>query len=69
MCVILTLQNAGGVKYLLSGVNMRLSKEQVEKISKIILDNLKTKGLYLSHLWNTAYHYWSDRACIPGDYI
>ena len=24
---------------------MRLSKEQVEKISRIILDNLKTKGL------------------------
>src|SRR3989304_2011663 len=60
MCVILALQNAGGVnnpatgrgirravavKYLPSGVNMRLSKEQVEKISKIILDNLKTKEL------------------------
>src|SRR3989338_7495431 len=56
MGVILALQNAGGVnnpatgrvaavKYLPSGVNMRLSKEQVEKISKIILDNLKTKEL------------------------
>lgn len=40
-----SIANAGGVKYLPSGVNMRLSKEQVEKISKIVLDNLKTKEL------------------------
>src|SRR4030065_2668779 len=39
------IRQAVAVKYFSSGVNMRLSKEQVEKISKIILDNLRTKEL------------------------